>query len=140
MMYLETKDWFLLYISLSESKQQLTGSLMLGKLMMLKHSWYHRNACTLASVSTIYHDQTLYDRMSERTNDGSFMMNIGSTDAAPEYITWFGLVPGTVVKGDDDSWMGTAGEHKMSGDDDLGDSRDHECLNDDSELIVMGRF
>jgi hypothetical protein len=66
----------------------------------------------------------LYDRMSERANDGRFMMNIGSTNASPEYI-----IPQTVAKDDDDSSMGTAGEHKMSGDDELGDSRDHECWN-----------
>jgi hypothetical protein len=54
---------FLLHISFPKSKQQLTGSLMLRKLMMLvpPQSRYGNDelACTVASVSTIYHDQTV---------------------------------------------------------------------------------
>jgi hypothetical protein len=43
-------------------------------------------------------------------------MNIDSTDAAPEYI--IGLLEST-------------------GDDDLGASREHECLDDDSTYVIV---
>jgi hypothetical protein len=63
------------------------------------------------SGQCIDHDQTLCHRKSQQANDGRFMMNIGSTDAAPEYVV--GLLEST-----DDY--------------DLGASREHECLDDDS--------